>query len=164
MEKKKKRGKSLFSLSTLLASFFGSALIAGAFAYFNFKFAEYKFIDFKQWVFYEKRDIFIPKEEKYIVVFYSSKADGTMDKLAKVNLNLPILAIDYYNEVRENTKKTTFLRSGTKNSLNFIQRFNIYESPSIFFIKKNKDSLYKQDSMIRKLDNLDELTKEIDSL
>ncbi|MEA1955806.1 MAG: hypothetical protein U9N02_04850 [Campylobacterota bacterium] len=164
MAKKKGGGKSLFSLSTLLASFFGSALIATAFAYFNYKFAEYKFIDFKQWVFYEKSDIFTPKEDKYIVVFYSSKTKGTMDKLAQVNLNIPIIAIDYYNEIRKNSKNTTFLRSGTKNSLNFIQRFNIYESPSIFFIKKNKDSLYKQDSMIRKLDNLDELSKEIETL
>ena len=87
-----------------------------------------------------------------------------MDKLATVDLNLPIIAIDYYNKARENSKTTTFLRSGTKNSLAFIQRFNIYESPSIFFIKKHKDSLYKQDSMIRKLDNLDQLSKEINSL
>ena len=87
-----------------------------------------------------------------------------MDKLAKINLNLPILAIDYYNEVRLNSKYTTFLRSGTKVSLKFIQRFNIYESPSIFFIKKYKDSLYKQDSMIRKLDNLDELSKQVNQL
>jgi len=164
MEKKKKRGKSLFSLSTLLASFFGAAMIATAFAYFNYKFAEYKFINFKQWVFYEKNDIFVPKEDRYIVVFYSSKDKNTMDKLANINLNTPILAIDYYNEVRKNSKYTTFLRSGTKNSLNFIQRFNIYESPSIFFIKKNKDSLYKQDSMIRKLDNLDELSDEVKQL
>jgi len=161
---KKKRGKSLFSLSALLASFFGSAMIAGAFAYFNYKFAEYKFIDFSQWVFYEKSDIFIPKKEKYVVIFYSSKDGNTMDKLARTNLNLPILAIDYYNEVRKNTKFTTFLRSGTKNSLNFIQRFNIYESPSIFFIKKIKKSLYKQDSMVRKLDNLDELSNEVKQL
>jgi len=161
---KKKKGKSLFSLSALLASFFGAAMIASAFAYFNFKFAEYKFIDFKKWVFYEKSDIFVPKAQKYIVVFYSSKDANTMDKLAKTNLNIPILAIDYYNEVRKNTKNTTFLRSGTKNSLNFIQRFNIYESPTIFFIKKTKDSIYKQDSMIRKLDNLDELSNEIKQL
>ena len=87
-----------------------------------------------------------------------------MEKLANINLNLPILAIDYYNNVRENTQTTTFLRSGTKNSLSFIQRFNIYESPSIFFIKKHKESLYKQDSMIRQLDNLNELSKEINSL
>lgn len=157
-------GKSLFSLSTLLASFFGAAMIAVAFAYFNYKFSEYKFINFNEWIFYEKNDVFIPNAKKYIVVFYSSKEKGTMEKLAKTNLNLPILAIDYYNKVRNNTQTTTFLRSSTKNSLNFIQRFNIYESPSIFFIKKHKESLYKQDSMIRKLDNLNELSKEINNL
>ncbi len=139
-------------------------MIAAAFAYFNYKFSEYKFINFKDFIFYEKNDIFTPHAEKYIVVFYSSKEKGTMDKLAKIDLNLPILAIDYYNEVRENTQHTTFLRSGTKGSLKFIQRFNIYESPSIFFIKKSKDSLYKQDSMIRKLDNLDELSKQMNAL
>jgi hypothetical protein len=160
----RKGGKSLFSLSTLLASFFGAAMIAAAFAYFNYKFSEYKFIDFHKWTFYEKSDIFVPKEDKYVVVFYSSRENNTMNLLAQTDLNLPILAIDYYNRVRENTATTTFLRSGTKTSLSFIQRFNIYESPSIFFIKKQQDFLYKQDSMIRKLDNLDELSKEVDSL
>ncbi len=139
-------------------------MIASAFAYFNFKFSEYKFIDFKDWSFYEKSAIFKPSAQKYIVIFYSSKDKGTMDKLAKINLNLPILAIDYYNQVRKNSEQTTFLRSGTNNSLRFIQRFNIYESPSIFFIKKSKDTLYKQDSMIRKLDNLEELSKQLESL
>ena len=157
-------GKSLFSLSTLLASFFGAAMIATAFAYFNYKFSEYKFINFKEWTFYEKSNIFTPTEDKYIVIFYSSKEKGTMDRLAHTDLNLPILAIDYYNNVRQNTQTTTFLRSGTKNSLSFIQRFNIYESPSIFFIKKHKESLYKQDSMIHKLDNLQELSKKVNSL
>jgi len=139
-------------------------MIAASFAYFNYKFAEYKFIDFKKWIFYEKSDLFTPKEEKYIVVFYSSREKETMDMLAKTDLQLPILAIDYYNQVRANTKTTTFLRSGTKNSLAFIQRFNIYESPSIFFIKKVKESLYKQDSMIHKLDNLKELSKDVSHL
>ncbi len=160
----KRKGKSLFSLSTLLASFFGAAMIAASFAYFNYKFSEYKFIDFKEWTFYEKSDLFMPKEKKYIVVFYSSRQKGTMDLLAKTDLHLPILAIDYYNKVRANTKTTTFLRSGTKNSLAFIQRFNIYESPSIFFIKRTKDTLYKQDSMIRKLDNLKELSSQVNHL
>jgi len=158
------RGKSLLSVSTLLASFFGAAMIAAAFAYFNYKFSEYKFIDFKEWIFYEKSDIFTPTQDKYVVVFYSSKEKNTAELLSKTDINLPILAIDYYNEVFPNSENTTFLRSGTKNSLNFIQRFNIYESPSIFFIKKSKDSLYKQDSMIRKLDNLKELSKQINTL
>ncbi|DAB29177.1 MAG TPA: hypothetical protein CFH84_11035 [Sulfurimonas sp. UBA12504] len=157
-------GRSLFSLSTLLASFFGAVMIAASFAYFNYKFSEYKFIDFKEWIFYEKNDIFIPKDEKYIVVFYSSKESGTMQQLADIELPFPLLAIDYYNEIRENSKNTTFLRSGTKNSLSFIQRFNIYESPSIFFIKKSKETLYKQDSMIHKLDNLQELSSKINNL
>jgi len=139
-------------------------MIAAAFAYFNYKFSEYKFINFKEWTFYEKSDVFIPKAQKYIVIFYSSKEKGTMEKLANIDLKLPILAIDYYNSVRENTQTTSFLRSSTKNSLSFIQRFNIYESPSIFFIKKHKESLYKQDSMIRKLDNLNELSREVNSL
>jgi hypothetical protein len=157
-------GKSLFSVSTLLASFFGAAMIAGAFAYFNYKFSEYKFIDFKEWVFYEKSNVFSPTADKYVVVFYSSKENNTMKLLSETKLKLPILAIDYYNEVIENSSGTTFLRSGTKNSLSFIQRFNIYESPSIFFIKKSKESLYKQDSMIRKLDNLKELASHIEAL
>ena len=139
-------------------------MIAAAFAYFNYKFSEYKFIDFKDWSFYEKSDIFKPTHEKYIVIFYSSKEKGTMDKLAKINLNLPVLAVDYYDQVRANSERTTFLRSGTKNSLRFIQRFNIYEVPSIFFIKKSKETLYKQDSMIRKLDNLEELSQQVNQL
>jgi hypothetical protein len=148
----------------LLASFFGAAMIAAAFAYFNYKFSEYKFIDFKEWTFYSKKDVFIPNAEKYVIVFYSSKQQNTQEYLSNLDLNLPILAIDYYNEVYENSKNITFLRSGTNTSLSFIQRFNIYESPSIFIIKKSKETLYKQDSMIRKLDNLKTLTKQIESL
>jgi hypothetical protein len=159
-----KGGRSLFSLSTLLASFFGAAMVAAAFAYFNYKFSEYKFINFKEWVFYEKKDIFIPDADKYIVVFYSSKEKDTARLLKETNLNYPVIAIDYYNEIYENSQYTTFLRSGTKTSLSFIQRFNIYEVPSIFFIKKTKESLYKQDSMILKLDNLNELSNQIKDL
>ncbi|MFA5232978.1 MAG: hypothetical protein WC390_01165 [Sulfurimonas sp.] len=157
-------GRSLFSLSTLLASFFGAAMIAAAFAYFNYKFSEYKFVDFKEWVFYEKKDIFVPDADKYIVVFYSSKEKDTARLLKETNLNYPVIAIDYYNEIYENGQNTTFLRSGTKTSLNFIQRFNIYEVPSIFFIKKTKEQIYKQDSTILKLDNLNELSNQIKDL
>jgi len=139
-------------------------MIAGAFAYFNYKFSEYKFIDFKDFVYYEKSDIFKPKAEKYIVVFYSSRDKQSVAQLITLNLNLPILAIDYYNKVEPNTQHITFLRGGTNTSLKFIQRFNLYEVPSIFFIKRTKETLYKQDSMIRKLDNLNELHKEVTKL
>ena len=139
-------------------------MIAGAFAYFNYKFSEYKFINFKEWIFYEKSDIFTPRAERYLVVFYSSKEPNVADELAKFQTDLPVIAIDYYNTVYPKTVNTTFLRSGTQTSLKFIQRFNIYDSPSIFIIKRYKDSLYKQDSMIRILDNLQQLTNEVKKL
>ena len=53
-----RHGAGLFSVGTLLASFFGAAMIAAAFAYFNYKFSEYKFINFSEWVFYEEKTIF----------------------------------------------------------------------------------------------------------
>ncbi|SFV66195.1 FIG00470476: hypothetical protein [hydrothermal vent metagenome] len=157
---KRKGGKSLFSLSTLLASFFGAAMIAGAFAYFNYKFSEYKFIDFKKWSFYEKSDIFLPKAERYIVIFYSSRQKNSMQKLLNLKLKTHILAIDYYNQIHKNSKNIIFLRAGTNTSLQFIQRFNIYKVPSLFFIKRIKETLYKQDSMIHKLNRLENIKEE----
>ena len=159
-----KGGKSLFSVTTVFASFFGAALIAGAFAYFNYKFSEYKFIDFGNWIFYEKSDIFKPTEDKYIVILYSSKDKRTEETISNVNAEYKIIAIDFYQNSFQNTKSTIFLRSGTNTNLKFIQRFNIYHSPSVFIIKKVKDTLYKQDSMIRKLDTLNEIDKRIREL
>jgi len=161
---KRRGGKSLFSLTTVFASFFGAAMIAGAFGYYNYKFSQFKFIDFKEFVFYEKNDIFQPKEDKYLVLFYSSKHNNRVKLLQNLKLKMPLLAIDYYNKAFKNSQNTTFLRGGTNNSLKFIHRFNIYDVPSVFIIKKVKDSLYKQDSMIRKLNQLEKLQKEIEKL
>ncbi len=154
------RGKGLLSLSTILASFFGAAMIAGAFAYFNYKFSEYKFINFKEWVFYEKRDIFTPTADKYIVVFYSSNKPNATKVIQEAKSKYPILAVDYYQNTVASTDKIIFIKSGTNTLLKFIQRFNIYNVPTVFIIKKVKESLYKQDSMIRKLDTNKKLNLE----
>jgi hypothetical protein len=154
-------GKSLFSLTTIFASFFGAALIAGAFAYYNYKFAQFQFINFKEFHFYTSNDVFIPKKEQYIVVFFSSKEPNAVQKISKLDLHYPILAIDYYNTAIQSSSHVTFLRSGTNTILKFIQRFNIYDEPSMFFIKRVNKELYKQDSMLRKLDNLDQLIQTI---
>ena len=152
------------SVSLLLGSFFGAAMIAASFAYFNYKFAEYKFVNFKEWTFYEKKSIFTPTAEKYIVVFYSSKVSGTYEKLRDANASYPVLAIDYYQQSFESSKKTTSLRAGTNTNLKLIQRFNIYNIPTVFIIKKVKDSLYKQDSMIHELDTLDKISTKLKEL
>jgi len=151
----KRKTKSLFSLSTLLASFFGAAMIAGAYAYFNYKFAEYKFIDFDKWTFYEKKTIFIPHDDEYIVLFYSSKMQNAYKVLHDINASLPILAVDFYQQTFPSTSKIHYVRAGTNTLLKVIQRFNIYEVPSIFIIKRTHKTLYKQDSMIHKLKKIE---------
>jgi hypothetical protein len=153
-----RRGARFFSVTTLLASFFGAAMIAGAFAYFNYKFSEYKFIDFSEWVFYEEHDLFTPTAEQYLVVFFSSKHPGSAEKIAAARAKYPVIAIDYYQQTFPSTDHVRFLRGGTNTLLSFIQRFNIYRVPSIFIIEKSKEMLYKQDSMIRELDTLEKLS------
>jgi len=52
--------RSLFSFSYVFASFFGAAMIAAAFAYFNYKYSQYKFINFKEMILYTKSQLFVP--------------------------------------------------------------------------------------------------------
>jgi hypothetical protein len=159
-----RRGGGLFSLGTILASFFGAAMIAAAFAYFNYKFSEYKFIDFDEWVFYSQKEIFAPTSEHYIVIFFSSKSPNTVKLIKESKSSYPIIAIDYYQQSLSSNENVIFLRSGTNTMLKLIQRFNIYKSPSLFIIKKSKEKLYKQDSMIRELDTLKKLSTKIEEL
>ena len=143
-----KKGRKVFSLNYLFASFFGALMIAGAFAYFNYRFSEYKFIDFSRWIYYQKSDIFIPNDDEYTVVIYSSNMQNIDKILQKVNKLNPIIAVDLYQKKRGKTSGVIYITSGMNTLLKLIQRFNIYEVPSAFKIKKFKKLLYKQDSMI----------------
>lgn len=156
-----RRGSGLFSVGTLLASFFGAGMIAIAFAYFNYKFQEYKFIDFNKWLVYEKGQVFTPVEDKYLVVFYSSKKADTVENLNKLRPKYKILAIDYYQQDFPSNEHIVYVRSGTDTILKIIQRFNIYKTPSVFIIKKFKEGLYKQDSIIAELDTINEIPNEL---
>ena len=140
------RGRRQFSL--VFASFFGAAMIAAAFAYSNWRFSEYKFVDFSDLIFYTKKDIFTPKQDIYTVVIYSSKMqklDTILDKISKDN---PIIAIDMFQEKRGQKDGVIYVTSGMNTILKVIQRFNIYELPTAFRIKRFKGDNFKQDSMI----------------
>ena len=141
-------GRKFLSLPTLFASFFGAAMIASAFAYFNYKFSQYKFIDFKSNIFYEKSDIFTPSEDEYVVIIFSSNMQD-FKTLEKYYNGRKILAIDLYQRRFESSEKIIYLSAGMNTLLKFIQRFNIYEVPSAFLIEKFKNSKYKQDSAIK---------------
>lgn len=144
------KGRRAFSLNYLFASFFGALMIAGAFAYYNYKFSEYKFVDFEKLVFYEKADVFKPKSDEYTVLVYSSNRADINQTLSKIKHNFPILAIDLHQSKRDGQKKDViFVSSGINTLLKFIQRFNIYQVPTAFYIKKQNKHQYKQNSPIQ---------------
>ncbi|MDD3323568.1 MAG: hypothetical protein PHN38_00395 [Sulfurospirillaceae bacterium] len=123
-------------------------MIAGAFAYFNYRFSEYKFIDFDKWIYYRKSDIFQPDKERYLVLFYSSSMQDVGKILEKMDRKEPILAVDLYLTRPEEDSSAIYITSGTNTLLKMIQRFNIYEAPCYFYIKRIRNGLYKQDSAV----------------
>ncbi|MDH5464005.1 MAG: hypothetical protein OEW60_00170 [Thiovulaceae bacterium] len=143
----KRRAKSSLSVTVLFASFFGTAMIAIAFAYFNYKFSQYKFVDFSKWILYQKSDLFKPTHPNYTVLFYNSRVN-TPKKILPLKQKNHILAIDFAQNKFASDQNITYVTAPTKVLLNIIQRFNIYETPSVFLIKQSKESLYKQDSKI----------------
>jgi hypothetical protein len=152
----KRRGLSSF----LVSSFFGALMVAGTFAYFNYKFSEYQFLNFSEWNFYTKNDIFSPKEDRYLVIIYSSRDQLSIKEIQKIETKTPIILIDFYQDINKNafvinSKNFNFIKTGTNTFLKVAQRFNIYETPTLFFIKKIRENLYKQDSTVQKLRDFD---------
>ncbi len=126
-------------------------MIAGAFAYYNYKFSEYKFFDFKQHIFYTTDDIFTPTSSAYTVLIYSSNMQDVKKLSTKLSKSNPILAIDLYQKRFKEENSTISISSGMNTLLKFVQRFNIYDVPCAFELKQVKGQLYKQDTMIEKL-------------
>lgn len=133
----------------LLASFGAAFLVAIAFAYYNYKFSQYRFLNFSSLVFYTNGVIFEPNSTIYRVLLYSSKAKNVEKILKNMPRNWPILAIDYYSKDFPNNKNVTFLKSGTNTNLQLFRRFNIGDLPAVFTIKKQRSNVYKQDSKIK---------------
>jgi len=142
----KKRGRKIFSLNYLFASFFGAIMIAGAFAYYNYKFSEFKFFNFKDNIFYTKSDIFVPKETFYTIMIYSSNMSNREELTQKINTKYKILAIDLYQQRFKEENSTIYITAGMNTLLKIIQNFNIYQIPVVFEIKKFNNILYKQNS------------------
>lgn len=143
-------------IGRLFASFFGAALIAGAFAYYNYKFSQFKFINFDEFTLYEKSDIFEPISDEYLVIIYNSKDELSFKKLKKIKSNSPIILLDYYQKISNGVIEdlnVTEVKAGTNTFLQIVQRFNVYELPTLFYIKRQNGKLYKQDSDIYKLND-----------
>ena len=145
-------------VARLFASFFGALMIASAFAYYNYKFAEFKFVDFSKLELFTKNDIFYPKADDYLFIIFNSKDNISLKRIKqlKIKNQTPIILLDYHQKIlgikKIGDSNVTELRTSTNTFLEVIQRFNIYELPSVFFITKyNNRTLYKQDSAIQVL-------------
>lgn len=143
------RGRRIFSLNYLFASFFGALLVAGAFAYSNYRFSQYNFVDFSEWLFYEKKDIFTPKYDIYRIVLYSSNMQDFATIKSQIKTHEPLLVLDMFQQKRGIQDDVLYLGAGMNTLLKVIQRFNIDTIPATFTIKKFKKKQYKQDSMVR---------------
>ena len=136
------------SIPRVFGSFFVILMIAASFAYYNYKFSLYKFIDFQDLIFYSKKDIFYPKDDKYLLVFFSSNNEDSFIKIKKMNNKYKILAIDFYQKKIESTNNIFFLRAGTNTILTVLRLFNIVNLPSYVLIKKYDGTKYKQDDLL----------------
>jgi hypothetical protein len=142
-----KRG-GVISLTYLFASFFGAAMVASAFAYYNYEFSKYKFFDFQETIFYQKSELFTPKDEKYTILVYSSNMQKVEDIAKNIKDDNKILAIDLYQKRFKEEDSIIYITSGMNTLLKFIQKFNIYEVPCVFEIVKQKKLKYKQNTRI----------------
>jgi hypothetical protein len=141
------RGKS--SLFYIFSSFIGALLVAGFFAYDNYRFSKFKFINFNQTILYSKNNIFTPKQNNYYMLVFSSKMSNIDTLIKKIPKNYPIIAVDMYQKVYNNKKNIIFLRTGTNTIISIIRKFNIKEVPVYFEIKRYNKSLFKQNSTLK---------------
>lgn len=132
----------------LFASFFGAAMIASSFAYYNYKFSQFNFIDFEKEIFYTKQDIFIPSKQNYLLLFWSSKKNKFEEIEQKIISKYNIIAIDIHQKRLKSDKHTTFVTSGIDKILKLVHKFKIYNMPSLLTIKRVNGGLYKQDSKV----------------
>jgi hypothetical protein len=131
----------------MFASFFGAAMVASAFAYFNFKYSEFKFIDFSKLNFFYHRHIFIPQEDKYIFVVYSSRATHNINNIVTTS-KYPVLMLDIHQENNDDLNNSYNLKTTVNTAIQVIQRFNIYTLPSALIIRRYNKKLFKQNSKI----------------
>jgi len=125
-------------------------MVAAFFFYYNFKFKEYKFIDFNKITLYTKQNIFIPKSNEYYLILFSSKMESLKYLLKQIPKNHPILVIDFFQK-RVNYPNVIYTTAGINTIIKLIQHLNIYQVPVALKIKRYNKNLYKQDSPLKLL-------------
>ncbi|MGG7048696.1 MULTISPECIES: hypothetical protein [unclassified Campylobacter] len=147
--RQKHRG-SLLPLTYIFGSFIGAAMIAVVFAYSNYRFSRYKFVDFSKVILYQKSDIFDPEASKYMLLLYSSNQNSPSELLAQLDTNLPVIAVDIMQKRAESNASVSFVSSDINTILKLMNTLNITQLPSSVELVQNSEKIYKQDSAINK--------------
>ena len=145
-----KRRGSLLPLTYIFGSFFGAAMIAAAFAYSNYRFSQYKFVDFAKLVFYEKSEIFTPKEPKYTLLIFSSN-QSKLDEILPTK-NETVVAIDIFQKRYESNSTLKYINSDVNTVLELMRNLSITKLPSSVEIVHQRGEIYKQNSSINVLE------------
>ena len=127
-------------------------MVAAFFFYYNYKFKEYKFLDFNKIILYEKHNIFEPKAKEYTVIIFSSRMNDLQNLTSKIKTKYPILAIDIYQQ-RKDCPGVIYTTAGINTIIKIIQFLNIYQVPVVLNIKQYNKKLYKQDSPLEVIQN-----------
>ena len=146
-----RRGGSLLPLSSVFASFIGAALVVGVFSYNNYRFSRYKFVDFSVLTFYEKSEVFVPEDDKFLLVVFSSNQSDWREILKISNKNLQIVAVDLLQKRAPSEGNITFIASDINTVLKLMNTLNISSLPASVELKLQKGRIYKQDSKINKI-------------
>lgn len=146
----KSRG-SLLPLTYVFGSFLGAAMIAIVFAYNNYRFSKFKFIDFSNMIFYEKSEIFDPTDDRYLLVVFSSNGSNLKEILKQNSRNLKVIALDFAQKRLDSNESISYISSDINTMLKLVSTFNIKELPSSVEIVHQNGKIYKQDSKINKI-------------
>ena len=146
-----KRRGSLLPLTYIFGSFFGAAMIAAAFAYSNYRFSQYKFVDFAKLVFYEKSEIFTPKEPKYTLLIFSSN-QSKLDEILPTKNETVVVAIDIFQKRYESNSTLKYISSDVNTVLELMRNLSITKLPSSVEIVHQRGEIYKQNSSINVLE------------
>lgn len=148
---KTRSGGNLLPLTYIFGSFFGAIMIASVFAYNNYRFSKYNFVDFNELVFYEKSEIFTPDDDTYELFIFSSNQSNNYEILNSLQKNHKILAVDLHQKRTESNNAISYVTSDINTILKLMSIFNVTHVPSSLQIVKQSDGRYKQDSKINKI-------------
>ncbi|MGP1486022.1 MAG: hypothetical protein ACTTJC_08085 [Campylobacter sp.] len=143
----KKRGNFL-PLTSVFASFIGAALVASVFAYNNYRFSQYKFVDFSSLIFYEMSKIFEPNDKEFLLVIFSSNQTNWREILKISNKNLNVVAVDLFQKRTTNEENLRFITSDINTILKLMNTLSITNLPSGVEMKLQNNKIYKQNSKI----------------